>query len=174
VNILQRNDYSFREVEDNDHNWLVELHNDPLVLNNITNPNAITLDSHMRWWNSLNPNKEKRFIYCLHKERVGFVKFYNIDKLNNNCILGADIHFSHRGRGLAKPMWEMMLQYSFEVLELNRVGLTVAEYNDIAQKVYTGVGFVTEGTCYQSLYRNGKYYNQLYMYMTKDMYVSIL
>ena len=177
--VISDNYYCFREVEDTDHEWLVELHNDPLVLHNITNPEPITLESHMKWWNNLNKDKEKRFIYCtnsriIQEKKIGFVKFYNIDKINNNCLLGADIHKSSRGFGFAKPMWRMMLQYSFDVLEMNRVSLTVADYNHIARRVYEGVGFSYEGTAFDSLYRDGKYYNQHYMYMTKDMYGTFL
>lgn len=171
--------FYFREVEDTDHEWLFELHNDPLVLHNITNPEPITLESHLKWWTNLNRTKEKRYIFCSNSSfaadaRIGFVKFYNVDKMNNNCLLGADIHKTFRGMGLAKPMWRMMLKYSFEVLDLHRVSLTVAEYNHIAQNVYEGVGFEYEGTVYESLYRDGKYYDQYYMYMTKKDYAAIL
>lgn len=170
--ILAHNNYSFREVEDSDHEWLVELHNDPAVLYNITNPSPITLDEHLNWWNSLNKEKEKRFIFCVDGERVGFVKFYTIDKINKNCLLGADIHKAHRGKGYAKIMWKMMLVYSFDTLELHRVSLTAAEYNRVALKVYFGVGFMSEGVMIDSLYRDGSYYNQICMSLTEKEWRS--
>jgi len=166
------NKFDLVKVCDNDHEWLVELHNDPLVLHNITNPSPITLENHIMWWKNLNTNKERRFIFTVDKIRAGFVKIYTIDNINNNCMLGADLHSDFRGQGLASIMWIKLLEYCFDKLQLWRVGLTVAEYNHIAIKVYKNVGFIQEGSLIQSLYRNGKYHNQLTMYQTKDMYAN--
>ena len=75
-----------RPVSDNDHAFLVELHNDPVVLRNLTNPNPITLEQHLEWWSKIsNDNKQKRMIYEVDKQLVGFTKFYNLDFENHNC-----------------------------------------------------------------------------------------
>lgn len=165
--------YRLREVEETDHQWLVDLHNDPLVLRNITNPNPITLKSHLKWWNSLNQKINPRKIFCVNDMRVGFVKFYNIDYLNSNCLLGADIEKSYRGKGYASPMWKLMLEYCFKELKLYRVGLTTAEYNIIGQKVYQKLGFIKEGKIKKSLFRDNQYYDQISMYMTSKEYFGI-
>jgi RimJ/RimL family protein N-acetyltransferase len=154
-----------REVNENDHKWLVELHNDPEVLKNLTNPSPITLESHLKWWNSLNHEKEKRYIFCDNETRIGFCKIYQIDQVNKNCVLGADIHKQHRGKGFAKQMWQLMLQKCFDELNLHRVSLTTASYNLIGQKVYSGLGFKEEGRHIQSLYRNGEYHDCICMYL---------
>ena len=159
-----QNLYNLREVEDDDHEWLVELHNDPLVLRNITHPYPITLETHMKWWKGLNTAKELRLIFTVNDERAGFCKFYEIDTLNKNCVLGADIHASHRGKGYANVMWRLMLDVCFNNLDLHRVSLTVAEYNDVGQKVYRKVGFVEEGRLCDALLRDGKYHDQIMMY----------
>lgn len=151
-----------------DHRWLVELHNDPLVLHNLTDPNPITMNSHMRWWNGLNEKRDARKICVSGKTRIGFCKFIGIDTWNRNCLLGADIVKEQRGKGLAKPMWSLMLDYAFEVLEMDRVGLTTAEYNEIGQKVYRGLGFQEEGRLVKSLYRDGAYHDQICMYLLKE------
>lgn len=165
-----------------DHQFLVELHNDPDVLKNITNPSPITFEEHMNWWMKIkdNPN-EKRFIYrygVLTGEAkgfsipIGFTKFYSIDRNNHSCILGADLAKSHRGKGYAKTMWIEMLKYAFDTLNMHRVSLTTAEYNHIAQKVYQKLGFKIEGTFRESLYRDGKYHDQICMYMTNEMWLK--
>jgi RimJ/RimL family protein N-acetyltransferase len=163
------NDYRIREVSDDDHKWLVELHNDPGVLRNLTHPMPITLDQHMSWWSSIKDSKtQKRFIFTVNSARVGFVKIYDIDDVNRSCILGADIHKDCRGNGHAKHMWTLMLRYCFDVLRLHRVSLTTAEYNSIAKKVYVGLGFREEGKLTRSLLRDGKFYDQILMYMLEE------
>lgn len=164
-------EYTLRSVSEHDHDWLVELHNDDLVLNNITDPKPITLLNHLRWWESIQHSKtEERLIFCKNGYHIGFTKFYKIDLCNRNCVLGADIHSVHRGNGYAKIMWSLMLDHCFEKLDLYRVSLTTAEYNKIGQRVYTNLGFKEEGRLVQSLYRDGKYHDQICMYMLKQMW----
>lgn len=155
-----------RKVKEEDHEWLVELHNDPEVLKNLTNPNQITLDEHLAWWNRISKDKSQlRLIFEVDGIRTGFTKFYSIDLTNKNCVLGADIHKSYRGKGLAKPMWNLMIDLCYSDLDMHRISLTTAEYNSIARKVYADVGFKEEGRLKESLFRDGKFWDQICMYM---------
>jgi RimJ/RimL family protein N-acetyltransferase len=157
--------FSLRDVNENDHPWLVNLHNDPVVLHNLTNPEPISLEGHLRWWSSLNRQRERRQIFCVGGAPAGFVKIYAIDRINRNCVLGADLQAEFRGRGFAKPMWALLLDVCFKELALHRVSLTTAAYNEIGQKVYRGLGFREEGRLAESLYRDGKFHDQLCFYM---------
>lgn len=149
--------------------FLVELHNDPVVLHNLTDPRPITIEHHLEWWAKIvNSSDQRRLIFTVGEDRVGFTKFYDIDQVNRSCILGADIHGDHRGKGYAKTMWSLMLDMAFTTLKLHRVCLTTAEYNLIGRRLYTGLGFKEEGRLTQSLYRDGKFYDQLGMYMLRD------
>jgi len=158
--------YGLRSVQDDDHEWLVDLHNDPSVLYNMTHPQPITMEHHMAWWSKIShDHRQLRLIFTVDGQRVGFTKFYDIDRANQNCVLGADIHKSFRGRGLAKCMWSLMLDKCFDELGLRRVSLTTAEYNTIGIKTYEGLGFQREGLLTQSLWRSGKFHDQICMYM---------
>ena len=164
---------TLRLVQDDDHDWLIDLHNDPLVLRNLTDPRPITRESHMAWWErTQRSNSQKRLIFCVDGERVGFAKFIDIDYNNLNCLLGGDIHRDHRGKGYAKEMWSLMLDEAFLNMGLHRVGLTTAIYNDVGQRVYRGIGFKDEGRLVGHLYRDGQFYDQLCMYMLRDDWVK--
>lgn len=162
-----------RAVTDADHKWLVELHNDPEVLRNLTHPQPITLEQHLAWWEStrIDP-KQLRLIFTVDNQPVGFTKFYNIDRVNRNVVLGADIHKDHRGKGYAKNMWAMMLNVSVFSLQMYRMSLTTAEYNAIGQRVYRGLGFKEEGRLVKSLYRDGEFHDQLCMYILADEWLK--
>ena len=125
-------------------------------------------DSRELLLNIVKNDKEKRLIFYVDENRVGFTKFYSIDKNNSNCVLGADIERSHRGRGYAKHMWKLMLQKCFIEYDLHRVSLTTAEYNSIAIHLYTSLGFKVEGRSVESLFRDGRFYDQLCMYMLRN------
>jgi len=158
-----------RPVDEDDHAWLVELHNDPEVLHNLTHPQPITMAQHLAWWTKISHDQRQlRLVFVVDNFRVGFTKFYDIDLSNNNCVLGADIHKDHRGQGLAKYMWSLMLERCFKGMQLNRVSLTTASYNDVGQRVYRKLGFITEGRLTQSLYRDNQYWDQICMYMLRE------
>ncbi len=160
-----------RKVQEADHEWLVELHNDPEVLKNITNPSPISLDDHLTWWGRVsNDPKQLRLIFEIDGVKTGFTKFYDINLDNKNCILGADIHKDFRGKGLAKYMWALMLERCFLDLGLHRVSLTTAEYNMVGRWVYSNLGFQQEGRLIESLYRSERFYDQVCMYLLKSQW----
>lgn len=153
--------HELRLVDDRDHEFLVELHNDPLVLHNHTDPRPITLSSHMAWWSSHRQRNEEHCVFLVDNAHAGFCKF-TFDAANNSVCLGADLHTLHRGRGLARPMWILMLERVFKQ-GVHRAWLTVAEYNHIGRNVYASLGFKVEGRLEQSLYRGGAYHDQIVM-----------
>lgn len=160
--------FKLREVKDQDHDWLVELHNDPVVLNNMTHCVPITHASHAAWWEKISvDHRQLRLIFEVKGQPAGFAKFYDIDYVNQNCVLGGDIHKQFRGQGYAKLMWTLMLRKCFDEFELYRVGLTTAEYNVIGRHVYEKLGFKEEGRLVKSLQRNNLYYDQILMRMLK-------
>jgi RimJ/RimL family protein N-acetyltransferase len=155
-----------RDVADADHEWLVRLHNDTDVLRNVTDPTPITMEQHMAWWSSVRDNpRQMRRVFAVDGERVGFTKFYNIDRVNSNCVLGADICREHRGRGMAHGMWSLMLDEVFGPLGLHRASLMTAEYNHVGIHVYKRLGFREEGRLVQSLFRDGVYHDQICMFV---------
>ena len=63
IKIKKNGIYTIRSITDRDHDWLIELHNDPVVLSNLTHPTPITKDHHLNWWKNLDRTKEVRMIF---------------------------------------------------------------------------------------------------------------
>lgn len=163
------NNMALRPLKPSDNKWLVALRNDPEVRRNLTHPQKITMRQHLDWLKAVEEDpRQERFVFTVDEKRVGVTKFYCIDHINGSCVLGADIHKEHRGKGYAKHMWTLMLNFCFKELKLHRVSLTTAEYNVIGQRVYRGLGFIDEGKMVQSLKRKGVFYDQLCMYMLRS------
>jgi diamine N-acetyltransferase len=167
--IIVPGNMNLREVTIQDHEFLVELHNDPDVLKNVTDPTPVTMETHLKWWHEIHQEpREKRLIFEVGGVKVGFTKFYSIDLVNKNCVLGADIHKSHRGYGYAKMMWSLMLNKCFIDWKLHRVSLLTASFNEVGRHIYKNVGFKDEGVGTQLLLRDGKFYDCIYMYMLDE------
>jgi RimJ/RimL family protein N-acetyltransferase len=164
-------EFYLRPIEDDDHSFMLDLHNDTMVLRNLTHPSPITMDQHLRWWDKTRTDRRQlRLIFVADGHRAGLAKFYDYDAVNQTIVLGADIHKDFRGKGLAKFLWTLMLERCFGGFSVWRVGLTTAEYNEIGQRVYRRIGFKEEGRLKESLYRDGKRYDQLCMYLTRDIW----
>ena len=56
-----------------------------------------------------------------------------------------------------------MIEYAFKELHLHKIMLKVFSYNTRARKNYQKAGFVEEGILKDEVYRNGNYYDIIYM-----------
>jgi RimJ/RimL family protein N-acetyltransferase len=159
---------ALRAVRDEDHPWLVELHNDPAVLWNTRDPRPITLDAHLAWWQKICADpREERLIFTVDDAPAGIVKIYSIDAQNLHCTLGADLHRSFRGRGLAGSMWSLLLDRCFFEHGLNRVGISTMEQNAPARRVYSRLGFIEEGRIVHCHLRDGEFLDAITLYMLR-------
>ena len=161
--------FSLREICSEDHPWLVELHNDPAVLWNTRDPRPITLESHLQWWEKISSDpREERLIFSVDDVPAGIVKIYSIDAQNRHCTLGADLHQTFRGRGLAVIMWSMLIDRCFFDHALHRVGISTMESNKPARRVYAQLGFIEEGRITHCHLRNGEFHDAISLYMLED------
>jgi RimJ/RimL family protein N-acetyltransferase len=72
------------------------------------------------------------------------------------------------GRGYGTEAMQLILQYAFTELNLNRVTLTVFEYNQRGIRSYEKAGFRHEGRQRERLLREGKRWDMLYMGILRE------
>lgn len=66
-----------------------------------------------------------------------------------------------RGQGYGSEAMELLLQFTFNELNLHRVCLTVFSYNERAVALYERIGFRREGVYREHLHRDGQRYDML-------------
>src|SRR5437879_6111866 len=65
--------------------WLLDLHNDPEVLNNLTNPEPVSWENHERWFeDTLKSPREWRLTASVDGEPIGLAKIIAVDWQNKN------------------------------------------------------------------------------------------
>ena len=69
------------------------------------------------------------------------------------------------GLGYGSEATALMLEHAFERLGLHRVALSVFAFNERAIRAYRKAGFVVEGRARQSIWRDGRYWDELQMSM---------
>ena len=74
------------------------------------------------------------------------------------------------GKGLGTEATRLVVDYGFNMLNLNRIQLHVNAENEPAKAVYKKIGFKHEGTLRQAMYKNNKYYDFWLMSILAEEY----
>lgn len=93
---------------------------------------------------------------------IGQIDFVNLDLKNGVGELGVVIGDSQKlGNGLGTEALNLILEFGFKQLRLNRIELVCWEYNKRGQRAYEKVGFVKEGAKRKKRYLNGSYHDEV-------------
>jgi RimJ/RimL family protein N-acetyltransferase len=77
-------------------------------------------------------------------------------------------HQDDRHRGYGTEAIDRLLRYAFEELGLNRIGLSVFEFNEEAISAYEKLGFVVEGRFRQAIKRRSGFHDAILMSILKS------
>lgn len=116
------------------------------------------------------------FAICLveNSRVVGDLAIMEIDLDDKKAIFRIALHrIEDCGKGYGAEAVQLVQQFSFEELQLNRLELQVYSHNIRGIKSYEKVGFKKEGTLRQSLYMNGKYSDEIIMSILRDEYMEL-
>ncbi len=107
-------------------------------------------------------------------QHIGNVKLGPIHWVHRCATFGimiGDKKFWGRGAGLEAT--RLMVEYGFDRLNLRRIDLGVFAEHDAAVRCYEKVGFKVEGRMRESLFRDGKYVDRLWMGLLRSDYKSL-
>ena len=95
---------------------------------------------------------------------IGCCGLHRISLPNRSAELGIIIgEEEFRGRGFGREVMNLLCEYGFQVLNLNRIGLEVYEYNARAVRCYERAGFQHEGRRREARFWNGRHWDSLQM-----------
>lgn len=124
------------------------------------------------WWEqSFRKNNEKNFIIVTNDEKenfLGTISLVGIDMRNKKAELGRFyLHPLERGKGYGVEIIALLLEYSFNHLNLHKIYLEVLSENIQAINLYKKLGFCKEGLLKNHIFKNGKYQDiQIYSIFT--------
>jgi len=103
---------------------------------------------------------------------LGHVGLYRIDHRIGSAEFGIMIGDKDAwGKGFGKLVTTFTIRYGFDMLNLNRIELTVLCGNDRARRMYEELGFVVEGIMRQAQYKDGRYHDVAMMSMLRAEFV---
>ena len=126
-------------------------------------------------WFEKNKDRQDRYdtVILADGEPVGLIGLLGIDSVNKKAeyYITIGVH-EFKGKGVADEASQLILQYAFEVLKLNKVYLYTETENINAQRLFERVGFRKEGLLVNDLICNGRKVDRFYYGITFEEYNS--
>lgn len=115
------------------------------------------------------PVKDRAYFAIeLDGELIGEVGLHRIDHFSRTCELGIGIGRAYWGKGFGQDAVRTLVDYAFEHLNMNRVGLYVLAEDPRAVGAYRKAGFVEEGRIRQHAWVRGTYEDELVMSVLRE------
>lgn len=130
----------------------------------------LEFDKTVEWFNN-NKNRTDRYDAVIEVDgiSVGLIGLLGIDKKNKKAefyiVLGEP---QFKGKGIAKEASKILLDYSFNELQLNKIYLYTEVENLAAQKSFEKSGFQREGLLKQDLIYNGRKVDRYFYGIVKE------
>ena len=103
------------------------------------------------------------------EEPIGVISLMNISEANGSAELSVIVgHPEDRHQGYGAEAIASILRYGFEDLGLNRVGLSVFEFNEDAISTYEKLGFRKEGRLRKAVKRDDAFYDAILMGISRS------
>lgn len=100
---------------------------------------------------------------------IGQITLNNYDPRNRSAGLGVAIgEKDYQSKGYGSEAMSLILDYGFLEMNLNRIELTVSDFNERAIHVYRKLGFQVEGVLRQMVFRDGRYHDVLLMSILRE------
>lgn len=169
--MFSENEYRFRPIKKADLEWARILHNSEDVLSVLTDITVVSKKQQMSWFKKLSKSKtSQRLVIEYRNNRIGLIRLDDIDNNNKSICVGLDIDEKFRGKGHGFNSFKILLKYCFDVLEMNRAWLLVADFNKRAYNLYKKLNFTVEGVQRQRLFRKNEYHDYIMMSILRSEY----
>ena len=166
-------DIGFRPIDREDLEIIRKMHNDPQILLFLGDVTLVNSTQQLAWWEHMSAGR-KNLQFCICYQRpdkvIGVWRLQNFDQNNRVCEVGVDIFPAYQHKSYGAKAYRMILCYLFEHYNLHMVYLRAAAFNTKAISLYEKIGFKETGRITESIYRHGKYWDNILMCMTKDEY----
>lgn len=171
--MIRYEDIGFRSVERKDLETIRNEHNEEPILLMLRDPTIISETMQNKWFDSISSNRNNTVFTIFHRQpgkAIGVWKLQGLDEINRCTEIGLDIFSSYRQKGYGQKAFQMIFKYLFESLNIHTIHARIGEYNEISLKSAQKAGFRISGRIRESLFRKGKYWDNIVLDITVDDY----
>lgn len=122
-----------------------------------------SIDDALSWYQKL---KIPYYIVSYLELKVGYFRLSNY--LENNLLIGMDLHENYRGLGIGFKSHIKFIPYVFNKYNANKLSAKVLNSNEVSLKLYKKLGFQIERIIKNDVYKNGKYVDSTFLSILKS------
>ncbi|MDR2830651.1 MAG: GNAT family N-acetyltransferase [Methanobrevibacter sp.] len=137
-------------------------------------------ESQAKYIEDYNNSNDKFFFVIVKKgnisendEAIGLGLLYDVDFIHKKATLGLLLDKSYQSKGYGKESTDLLLEFAFNVLNLNNVMLYVIDFNKNAIIMYENLGFKIIGRRREAYPINNKVHDEVYMDILKKEFNEI-
>jgi RimJ/RimL family protein N-acetyltransferase len=168
----EKDGIGLKPIEENDLSVILTHRNDSETWANLTHTLPLLEHNQKKWLEGLGNNNLYFLIKAINgvefNSWLGLARINEIDYVNRNAQIGLDIFKQVRGKGYGKKSFPVIVDYSFEILNMHRLWLMVMDGNSPAIKIYRNIGFKEEGRLREHLWRKNSYKDYIVMGLLRE------
>lgn len=168
-----------RAFEPDDYKTTIKWHNDNEIWKMVGSPKYyVSTEYEKKWIEDAIWNKDQiKLGICVNEtnELIGLGSIVDIDWINRSAhcpsMIGDRKYWS---KGYGSEARLLLLDYAFSERGFNRIWACILESNIASQKMCKKCGYKIEGLLRQSIYKNGKFQNQVIMSILQEEFYQML
>jgi RimJ/RimL family protein N-acetyltransferase len=102
-----------------------------------------------------------------NEQAIGIGLLFDLDWTHGKATFGLLLDKSFQSKGYGKEATNLLLEFAFNILNLNNVMLYAVDFNEKAIAIYENIGFKTIGQRREAYPINNKVYDEVYMDILK-------
>lgn len=130
----------------------------------------LSLEGERSWFEGVMKSEGHLYAIVRHEDdkMIGSTELSGFNSTHRLATFGISIgEEENRGRGYGLEATRLILGYGFDYLNLNNIMLTVFAFNEKAIKTYKEAGFQEIGRRREAYYIKNKYYDEIFMDITR-------
>jgi len=172
MRILETERLLLKPVEFEDIEYLLNLRWDQEVMQYLIH-DPISLKNQQNWFNNLKSNNVALSIFAKKNEElqiIGTTGLYEISTRHQRGILRIRLDSSSQGKGYATEAINLVLNYGFNTLNLNKITSDSFVDNKAIINLIIKLGFKQEGLLVKHYFHNGEFRNAVQYGLLRDKF----
>jgi RimJ/RimL family protein N-acetyltransferase len=163
-----------REDAERCYRWM----NDPNIVRTLKARYPIAFQNEVEWLEgAMHASATERHFAIERKEdrmHIGNASLHDIDWVSRTAWFGLFIgEPAAWNRGFGSDAIRTLVRLAFDEMNLHKLRINVFDYNDRAQHILQGLGFVVEGKLERDFYREGTYHDLVILSVFRDQQVNL-